>query len=560
MIENSRAYRYALACISDTSGKVGKYVKKQCEQWLETAESDHAYICEKEYERLCRVLMILVHPDLLCPLYEGIEDYALFFLTAVFCTKRKADGRRLYTTALLEICRKNYKTFNAAIAFIYEMLTEQRFSRFFSVAPDYKLSSELRLAVRKIILVSPMISKQFKITRDMITCKLTDNEYTPLAYSNDRMDGKLATLFLADEAGALDSYPVEAMRSSQINIKNKLGIIISTQYPNDVNVFNDETDKAKKSLDGVYPRDNYFALLYEPDEDIAEKWQTDDNVIYQSNPVAIKNEEVFRSITDLRTDAILYENTRENFLCKHCNIHYKGIGTVGYIPIEYVKKCECFIPDEWWNGKRVYIGADLSLSNDNTSVAMTAYEDGVIYAQVWAFIPASAVDDKSKREDVDYRKYIRSGECYACGTSIIDYGFIEEFIFKLRQRYGVEIVQAGFDKWNARSTMQKLERGDEALGYEPIECVEVAQHSTVLHPATKLLQEKITVGEFRTNRSGLLEINFENARCAEDTNLNKYVHKKRSNGKVDMVISLINSVYILQQNELDGQEFICQVI
>ena len=56
--------------------------------------------------------------------------------------------------------------------FLIGMLTEPQFSRFFSVAPDYKLSSELRLAVRKIIMVSPALCDHFKITRDMITCKL----------------------------------------------------------------------------------------------------------------------------------------------------------------------------------------------------------------------------------------------------------------------------------------------------------------------------------------------------------------------------------------------------
>lgn len=113
------------------------------------------------------------------------------------------------------------------------MILEPRFSRFFSVAPDYKLSNELKLAVRKIIKCSPVLEKRFKIKRDLVTCTLTDIDYTPLAYSNDGMDGKLANIFLADEAGALDDYPVEAMRSSQVTLLNKLGIIISTQYPND---------------------------------------------------------------------------------------------------------------------------------------------------------------------------------------------------------------------------------------------------------------------------------------------------------------------------------------
>ena len=46
----------------------------------------------------------------------------------------------------------------------------------------------------------------------------------------------------------------------------------------------------------------------------------------------------------------------------------------------------------------------------------------------------------------------------------------------------------------------------------------------------------------------------------EDTNLNKYVNKKKSTGKVDMVVALINAIYLLQQDLLYGSDdFIVQV-
>ena len=90
--------------------------------------------------------------------------------------------------------------------------------------------------------------------------------------------------------------------------------------------------------------------------------------------------------------------------------------------------------------------------------------------------------------------------------------------------------------------MQKLESAD-----DPIECVEIRQHSSVLHAPTKWLQEQILTGNIVFAKNELLEINFSNARCTEDTNLNKYVNKKRSVGKVDMVVSLINAVYLLPQ-------------
>ncbi|MCA9326863.1 terminase, partial [Candidatus Saccharibacteria bacterium] len=75
------------------------------------------------------------------------------------------------------------------------------------------------------------------------------------------------------------------------------------------------------------------------------------------------------------------------------------------------------------------------------------------------------------------------------------------------------------------------------------------QTSAILHPATKYLDERIRNGEFRYEKNTLLEINFQNARCTYDTNMNRYVHKKKSNGKVDMVVALINATALLINNQ-----------
>lgn len=559
MIKKSRAYMYAQWCVQKGNRKVGKYIKLQAKKWLRIADGKHkqAYVSEKSYRKICKLLKLMVHPDLHCSMYDGLEDYAWFLIVAVFCTRRRDDNRRFYQTAVLEIARKNFKTFNAAVIFILGMLTEPQFSRFFSVAPDYKLSSELRLAVRKIIKVSPALSppenpnKYFKINRDMITCHINEIEYTPLAYSNDGMDGRLANIFLADEAGALDSYPVEAMRSSQITLVNKLGIIISTQYPNDNNVMIDEIDIAKKVLDDVLDKENVFALLYEPDDALRKKWETDDLVIYQANPVAVNNKEVFASIKELRATAILYENKRENFLCKHCNIMYKGLGVEGYIDVQKVKRCKVAEDPNFWRGRKVWVGLDLAQTDDNTAVAMVTEADGVIHAKVWGVLPKDRVEIKSQKEGVDYKKLIAAGNCFAEGEEVIDYPFVERLILGLPEKYGVEIQQVGYDRYNAIATVQKLEE-------KGLECVEVKQHSSVLHPPTKLLREAILKREFAYDENRLLEINFQNARCSEDTNLNKYVNKKRSAGKVDMVMATLDALYLLQQEMLYGVTWVAQ--
>lgn len=457
-VKESKAYNYAKWCIEEDNAKVPIYVKKQAEDWIKKADGidDEAYVDEKELNKINRILSLMVHPDLMCPMNEGLEDYAWFLIVATLCTKQRNNENkdiRYYITALLEISRKNFKTFNSAVIFILLLITDKPFSRFFSVAPDLKLSSELKVAIRKIIKVSPLLSEDdvFKVLRSEIRCLLTDSEYIPLAYSEDRMDGKLANAFLADEAGAMDSYPIEAMRSSQITLFNKLGIIISTQYPNDNNAMIDEIDISKKVLDGLIENKRRFSLLYEPDSRflVNDLWQTEDLIIYQSNPVAVNNKYIFDAIKEIRVMAILYENKRENYLCKHNNIKYKGLGVEGYVEITKVRECKQDENIDFWKAKKVYIGLDLSQSDDNTAVAMVTYYEDKIYAKVFGFIPEEKIELKIKRENVDYRKLISKGVCYSCGDEVIDYSFVEKTIMELGDKYDVEIVQVGYDSTNS---------------------------------------------------------------------------------------------------------------
>ena len=136
---------------------------------------------------------------------------------------------------------------------------------------------------------------------------------------------------------------------------------------------------------------------------------------------------------------------------------------------------------------------------------------------------------------------------------MISYSAVEDFIISLPKTLGVEIVRVGYDRWNAISTIQKLE----AAG---IECVDIKQHSSVLHSPTKLLLEKILSKKYVYDENLMLEINFQNARCTEDTNKNKYVNKKKSQGKVDQVVGVINGIYLIEQDILYEDDFVFQVI
>ena len=554
---------YEFCKISVNQDTTPKYVKLQMQEFIDIVEDKNKKykINEVKLKQVNNILKLLVMPKGLKAgqtLYECTTGYQWLFYIAILCTVyRDNTKKRRYEIGVLEICRKNFKTFTIATIFILLFLTEPKFSKFFSVAPDGALSREVREAISEIIRSSPLIyeykdNKRFKILRDYILFKPTQVTYIPLSYSTSRLDGRLPNAFIVDEAGALpSSYAIESMKSGQLNILNKLGFIISTKYPTIDNPFEDEVKYSKKVLDGLEKDETRFSLLYEPDK--AKDWETDDMILKQSNPVALEIPEIWEDLVKKRAYAIAVESARENFVTKHCNIIYQGTGTETYIDVKDLQQCKQAKID--WSGRVVYVGLDLSESNDNTSVSMvTVDDDNNILADSFAFIPEGRIEEKTVTEKVNYRELIRSGKVIACGDKVIDYAVVEDFILNLETKYGVQIQAIGYDRWNALSTAQKLERA----GYN---LVEIRQHSSVLHPPTKLLKEKILAKEFGYENNTLLEINFQNARCTYDTNKNMYVHKKKSTGKVDMVVSMLNAIYLLQQDVfLNQMDFAIQVI
>ena len=534
-----------------------KYVIKQCEDFLNTWDEKNETYCINQkllgkIYKITKVLKMAKGPKTGKSIYSALAGYQWLLITATICTVRRDDKRkRRYERVLLEISRKNGKTFVVAVLFILLFYLEPAYSRFFSVAPDGQLAREIKEAIEPIINTNTDVFEdgEFKILRDYILHKPTKTKYTPLNYSTNRLDGKEPSVFIVDEAGALPTaYAIGAMRSGQLLVMNRLGFIISTKYPTSQNPFEDEVAYCKKVLDGIIDNEKVFALLYEPDN--TKDWATDDRILKHANPLALELEPVWNELLDSRRDAIEVESQRENFITKHCNIIYQGVGTESYISIDQIQACRTEHID--WAGRVVYVGVDLAMTSDNCSVVMTAVDDDEnILALPMVFIPEGRIEEKTRFEKFDYTAAIRAGTCIACGDMTVDYGVIEDYVFGLERKYGVQIQAIGYDRYNALSSAQKWE--------QKYNTVEIRQHSDTLHMPTKLLKERILDKKFRYENNRLYEVNFENARCTYDTGLRAYLNKKRSVGKIDAVAATVDAVYLLQQDIIFGSDgFIVQ--
>lgn len=477
-------------------------------------------------------------------LLSGFADFQAFFIVNLFAWRFKNDPLRMrYRDITMWIPRKNGKTFLAATATLLLLLTEPNYSEMYSISKDRELAGEMKKALTQLITESEVLSKHFTTPATLhgkMKCLITNSYYQARTADANSNNGIRPAVIVADEMGAFTSYDnYAAMVSGQLSVRNPLRLRITTAYAVDGSIFLEELAYIRKVYAGSIEDDRMFALLYySPEEHL---W--DDHGLEMSNPLRI--EQNYEEIKDSRAKALELPSLREEFLTKHVNHFMASQSGEAFIDVNVLRKGRIDSFD--FSGRNVWLGVDLALTTDNCAVAIVTEEDMKIYADVYAFVPTDRIAEKNRVEKINYHDFIKEGKVFSCGTETVDYGFIEDMVLDIESKFGCTVVGISYDRFNCLSSAQRWERA----GYI---AVETKQHSSILHAPTKLLQEKIVTGEFFYVSNSLLEINFQNARVIYDNNLNMYVNKKKSAGKIDMVASLINSVYLLQQDVVFNAE------
>lgn len=332
-----------------------------------------------------------------------------------------------------------------------------------------------------------------------------------------------------------------------MNVVNRTGILISTAYDSIDNPMTQEVKVAERVLKGEAQDKTLFALLYKPDK--PKEWMTSDEELLKANPLATEVKETFDFLIGQRNKAINNPERRGNFLTKHMNIFINGQEEETFISEDDLEGAELELGSFDWRGKEVYLGLDLSQSGDNTAVAMTHYDRGTMNTEAasWIFYPGAKTKEKSRAEDIDYDDMVQQGVAFESGNKIINYTDVEDFVMNLEAAYGVKIKGIGYDKYNAASTIGKLENA----GYE---CFEIRQNALGLYPGTKFLREQILSEQFYFEKNYLLRANLLNAKMITNTNMTYFLNKKKSEGKIDAAAAIVDSM-ALWRDELDEDSY-----
>ena len=539
--------------ISDGKILSATYVKKQCESFLEMIDNEDSRLYKEYFIDLKTVKFIDTIVGQINfatgefagqPCYEHIAGFQWFILINIYAIKlRDNPKKRRFEKACVFIARKNAKTWLVSVFMLLALLIEPNYAQLVASANTRDQAKILFAEIKKTLEVSPSLNKYFKILSNNITCKLNNNFLFPIAAEARTTDGMLVSVGCVDEYGAArDSSIYDSLQTSMLSTVNRLLFTISTGYPYPDNPMKDQIQYGKRVLDGALQDDKFFLMCYELDEE--DHW-TDEGVWIKSNPLQAVSELGMDFLRSELKMALEVPSKQVAFRTKNLNQWLDTDDSQIYISVEDWKKC--VIESYDWNGKEVFLGVDLSLTTDNTAVAMVTYDYELkkFVSKVWGFIPTDNVYNKTKTEKIPYDIFIENGYCFKCGDRVISHKFVEDFVFDIEKKYGVKIKAIGYDRYNAISSANRWYE----YGYTT---EEIKQHSSVMSAPAKFLKEKVLQGNFAYEKNRLLEINVGNAREVYDNNLNAYVNKKKSNGKIDLLVSIINAMVLWYLEDIEG--------
>ena len=453
--------------------------------------------------------------------------------------------------AFLSIARKNGKTGTIACLLLAHIVGPEAKlnTRIISGAMSKEQAAEVYNLAAKIIQLSPELSDP-KITRIVPSGKRIigvrkNVEYQAVSAEGKTAHGKSPALAILDEVGQVrgpQSDFVDAIITAQGAYDDAMLFAISTQAPNDNDLFSIWLDDAKESKD---PRIVSHVYSAPPDCDL-----TDESAWKAANPALGK----FRSLKDLREQAERaarmpsFEPTFRNLGLNQrvemvAPFIARGVWTANSEAPDDSAFYEC----------PVYVGLDLSARNDLTAMVMAAFrEKWHVKTIVWT--PEKGLRERAKTDRAPYDVWAKEGFIRPIPGASVDYGVLAEQIAEALEDCSVAAV--AFDRWR----MDLLKAEFEKRGIE-LPLVPFGQGFVSMAPALDTLETVLLNGEMAHGNNPVLTMCMNNSRVESDAAGNRKLNKKKATGRIDAAVALTMAMGVSSQAEgADISDFLADPI
>ena len=442
------------------------------------------------------------------------------------------DNTRKYSTAYIEIARKNGKTQLSAALALYSLIIDGGNGAQVIAAANSKEQSKILLNAATALSKSlDPKGRLLKAYRAEIKLPTTDSFLKIVAADTSKLDGLNCSTFIIDEYHeAKDTKMWDVLKSSQGMRKNGLGIIITTSGFDKTKPCYKKREVCVEVLHKLKTDDSLFAAIFTLDDE--DDW-TNEDVWIKSCP-CLDITVTRKYIREQINSAINNPSEEVGVKTKILNLWCDSV-TV-WLPESYIVKGSKTINLEDFRDCECYIGVDLAATSDLTAVSYLIVKDDRYYFKTDYYLPETALQQKADRELYKYWK--QQGLLKITEGNVTDYDYITNDMIKASDIVSIQSV--GYDKYNATQWAIKATE----LGL-PIE--EYPQTLGNFNKPTREMERLILSGKAVIDNNEINRWCFKNVTLKSDHNGNVKPNKSVKGKKIDGAIAMIQALGMFLQ-------------
>ena len=390
-----------------------------------------------------------------------------------------------------------------------------------------RLSPELSDAVR----IMPSAKSLIGLARNV--------EYRALSAEGKTAHGLSPVLAILDEVGQVrgpQSDFIDAIITAQGAHTNPLIIAISTQAPNDADLFSIWLDDALLGTD-PHTVAHLHAAAKDANVDDRQAWAV-------ANPAL----GLFRSLKDLEeqseraTRMPSFEPTFRN-LCLN-----QRVEVISPFISRNTWLLNAAKPDmDAFYSNPVYVGLDLSGKIDLTCMVLITFSE-VWHVMPYFWTPEKGLRDRAKRDRAPYDVWAKQGFIRTIPGASIDYESVAKDMKVILEDMDVQAI--AFDRWRFDILKKELDELGVDFTMEPF-----GQGFKDMAPALDSVEELLLNEQMAHGAHPVLTMCMANARVEKDAAGNRKLNKSKSTGRIDGAVALVMAagmgVANLQSGEIE---------
>lgn len=487
--------------------------------------------------------------------FNKLALFQKFIVSMVRGWFTEEDDYLRFNKAFISMARKGGKSLLVSGLTLYSFLFDREPAegrQIFCAANDKKQASIVFNMVAKQLMYFisqvPELKKDVKKVRELLQHTKDGSYVMPLSRDTGAVDGFEPFLAVIDEYHAAKTNEMlELIESGQVNLMQSLIFIISTAGFNlNAPMYMDEWPYAKEILADTYRDEQYFAIIFEQDNE--EEWQ-DKTMWAKSNPLINESDDLKEQIEDFlqkRVDEAVKKGTMFRVLVKNFN-YWMQASEESYLDFNDWKKNETEFDIK---GTKTYIGLDLSRADDLTAVSFIHLDEvkKQYFVTSHSFVATKGgLQAKIERDLIDYRQMAQHGYCTITDlqSGIINSNQVLDYIEKYILTNNLDVQAICYDPHAIHGFIAEIEKRNWRY-----ELIEIRQGAMTLSNPVIDFRLKVIDEQIKHHKNPLLDIAVKNA-VAKNVNDSVMIEKKLNREKIDPLMSTIFAYVIASEHEWD---------